>query len=204
MKINFKYLIPAFILALSITGCGGGVENENKIEPPSYEECSNNGLDGIKQTDDMVVEILSEGYYLSDYYFGERSIEYTYTNENDDTKVIRVLAQKMNPDEFLEYLPDVDTATQEVEDMTCYYLNRTANVVPEGYEISQRIQDNVEKGTTEIIYDNSTNVKRLLPLQRIYWLDENNAIAYDIEILGEYYEIDTMVGFVKAYISEAE
>lgn len=204
MKFNFKSVLAVTfaVATLVLTGCGNEAK---KISVPSASECEQAQVIGIKQTNEIDDETNDKEYVLTDYDLGNGHIVYTYTEKKEQLKSITVTGIKMTYDEFKSALPtNVELKDANVNGIACKYLERTVHYVPDDYEVSDRVKENVKKGTTEIKYGSRSDLDQLLPIQRMYWFDSANNIGYSLEIMGEYYQMADLNKFVLNYTTNAK
>lgn len=195
-RLKLKCILAIITGCILLSGCGS---DNSKIDLPSQKEMAAAGLEDIAQTDEI------NDFVLTDYDIAEGEIVYTFTNSQDEKNTLGVTGIKMSAEEYEKMLPASDNLQDTViNDINCKFIDRTVHFVPDGYEVSQRIKDNVAKGTTEIKYGNPSKLDELLPLQRVYWYDENTSVAYTIEAMGQYYTLDNMTEYVRNYVENAE
>lgn len=200
MKINLTKaaVLSVVTIVMLISGCGKRDNSDLRVDLPSDKEKASADLQEVKQTDEF------GDYVLSDYNISEGKIEYVYTNKIDEVKTLTAVAEKMTSEEYNESLPAGDLKDAVINGIECKFINRTVHVVPSDYVPDKWVKNNVSIGTTEIKYDEDTTIDSLYPLQRIYWYDEEKGIAYSVESISQYYELEDMSEFVQMFLEKAE
>ncbi len=207
MKLKLKTIAALSLISLSLLAVGCG--DNNAIELPTQEQLSDVGLDGVKQTDELDGSFVldnentkSESYVLADYELEDKTVSYTYVSTENINNSLTCTAKKMTPEEYEDFVPDINTTEAAINDYSCTFVSRTVHYVPDDYVPSERVKENVEKGTTEIKYGSGT--EQLLPIQKMYWYDSENQIGYCLEIMGQYYTLEDWSTFAQSYMEDAQ
>lgn len=203
MKLKFnRFMAVSFIVfAVALCGCGKNTDAV-KISLPTDEQCSESGIPGILQTDELEDE--QDEYVLTDYKLENGSVAYTFTEKKDQKKSLEVIGKKMSQDEYKNSLPVGDLKDVRVNGIDCKFINRTVHYVPNDYEPDDRVKNNVKIGTTEIKYGSDSDIEELLPIQRIYWYDPAIQIGYSLESIGQYYSEEEMSIYVQNYVENSK
>lgn len=202
-KIKSFIAVSMSLAVVVLSGCGaGGPREAKKIDPPTKQECLNYNLEGVHQTDEISNE--DTDYVLTDYIIEPNYVEYEFTEKKTSNGIVTVTVSKQTRQEFEASMPDVELQDIDIDGMACKFLNRTVHYVPDGYELDEQTMKNVEKGTTEIRYGSDSDIEQLVPVQRVYWYDDEGQMGYTLDIMEQYYDADKLAEYVREYLKKSK
>lgn len=181
---------------------GTAPEGTGIVEPaklPSKKELKSLRLENVMQTNK-----LNDRFKLNDYAVDGAAMKYNFLEDNNSLgKTLTVTAKSENIAEYELTLPVSDRVEKvNVDKYEMTFYNRMVYFVEnENTELSDVIKSNISNGHVEIRYNGSS--PELVSAQSIYWYDEENSIAYTMEVLARNLSKDEMTALASDYINNS-
>lgn len=144
------------------------------------------------------VDTLTERFVLRQVEKGDNSIIYYYqTHQRTDGERLMLICNAMSEDDYIQGLPKLNYENNFYNDLKLTYMERSLLYVPDGYEISEATQANIDRGILVVEYGN--DLEELMRISSVSWYE--NGIKYELQVRNNNVTEDELIEMAKLVIN---